>query len=212
MKNPGQKIHKISNFLGSESEADLYYRMTTNYDKFGIVKNRKKNLSDLDTLFKGLKLLSFSEKMMVVDILTYLTDDILCKVDRASMYYSLETRAPFLNHKLVDFVSRLPFSFKIRNNSTKRLLRQTLYKYVPEHFFNNPKSGFAIPLADLFRNSLKKNIEDILFEKNNYISEILDINKIKKAWDQHQTENDNHQDILWSVVVFKLWLFNNNIS
>ena len=88
--------------------------------------------------------------MMYKDILSYLPDDILCKVDRAAMASSLETRAPFLDHRVVEFALGMPIELKIRNNKGKWALREILYKYVPKDMIERPKTGFSIPIGDWF--------------------------------------------------------------
>ena len=112
--------------------------------------------------------LSPENKMMLIDSLTYLPDDILCKVDRAAMGVSLETRAPFLDHRLADFAWQLPMKYKIRDGQNKWILRQILYKYIPKDLFERPKMGFGILLDSWLRGPLR-----------DWAENLLDINKIK---------------------------------
>ena len=99
---------------------------------------------------------------MLADFQSYLTDDILCKVDRASMYSSLETRTPFLSHELIEYSQTIPLSYKINKGVTKFILKKILSKYLPENLFIRPKKGFAIPISDWMRKDLKNWVNDIL--------------------------------------------------
>ena len=119
--------------------------------------------------------------MLIWDSLSYLTDDILVKVDRASMFYSLETRAPFLDHRLIEVASRIPSNLKVKNNYGKHILKKLLYKYVPKKIVDRPKAGFAVPINDWLRGPLKMWAYDLINSKDSYINESF----VKKIWKQH---------------------------
>lgn len=151
------------------------------------------------------KNIDFCEKMLIWDANSYLTDDILVKVDRAAMFYSLETRAPFLDHRMIEIASRIPSNFKIKNNYGKHILRKLLYKYVPRELVERPKSGFSIPINDWLRGPLKIWAEDLIHSKDSYINESF----AKKIWADHLEGNNTNSIILWRILMWKYWLFSN---
>ena len=143
---------------------------------------------------------------MFLDAMTYLPDDILVKVDRAAMANSLETRVPFLDHRVVEFASRLPMNMKIRNGETKWLLRQVLYQYVPKELIERPKAGFGIPLAQWLRGPLKDWVESLLDEKRLVQEGYFNVHFIRNLWHAHLSGKRNHQSLLWSILMFQAWL------
>ena len=155
--------------------------------------------------FKGLDNLSM---MMAMDLLTYMPDDILTKVDRAAMGVSLETRVPMLDHKVVEFALSLSNKYKLRNNQTKWLLKQTLYKYVPQNLIERPKSGFAIPIGNWLRTSLKDWADDLLDERTINDQGFFNAGLIRKRWHQHQSGSHNWEHFLWNVLMFQSWFIN----
>ena len=163
----------------------------------------------LPDLFSEDSSIKLEERMMKADFLTYLPDDILCKVDRSSMYFSLETRAPFLNRELIDFAFHLPLEYKIRDGKSKWVLRKILEKYVPLEFFDRPKQGFAIPISEWMRTELKEwtnnMLSDELLDAHGLFNKDL-IGKIKK---EHLEGAYNHEHKLWSVVQFNQWYESN---
>jgi asparagine synthase (glutamine-hydrolysing) len=145
-------------------------------------------------------------KMMHLDSITYLPDDILCKLDRAAMSNSLETRVPFLDKSVVDFAWRIPVNIKIKNNIGKWPLREILSKYIPSKFIDRPKAGFSIPIGNWLRGSLKDWAENLLNEKRlikegNFSSEI-----IRNVWKEHLSGKLDHSNRLWSILMFQAWL------
>lgn len=144
-------------------------------------------------------------RMMALDGLTYLPDDIMVKVDRASMAVSLETRAPFLDREVVGFAWSLPASMKIRDGRGKWLLRQLLYRHVPASLIDRPKMGFSIPLDQWLRGSLRGWAEDLLNEQQLREQGFFDATAIRKTWHQHlHGASFGHR--LWSVLMFQAWL------
>ena len=147
---------------------------------------------------------------MFKDSLTYLPDDILCKVDRAAMSNSLETRIPFLDHRVVEHAWRMPFKMKIRNNNGKWALRQILYKYVPSDLIDRPKSGFAIPIGEWLRGPLKEWAEDLI-EENKIIKQgFLNHKNVRKIWESHISGNADYTARIWSILMFQSWLEHNS--
>jgi asparagine synthase (glutamine-hydrolysing) len=145
-------------------------------------------------------------RMMYRDSMTYLPDDILCKVDRAAMATSLETRVPFLDHRVAELAWRLPLNMKIRNGQGKWALRQVLYKYVPKELIDRPKAGFAIPVGQWLRGPLNDWAEALLDEKRLELEGYLHPKSIRDKWLQHLTGRYDHTPSLWAVLMFQSWL------
>jgi asparagine synthase (glutamine-hydrolysing) len=141
-------------------------------------------------------------KIQYVDIKTYLTDDILTKVDRASMAVSLELRAPMLDHKFMELAARIPSGLKLRNGTGKYILKKSLEPILPKEILYRPKQGFAIPLDTWFRRELKKTAQHILLDTEDGI---LNTHFLKKIWDQHQKGQYDRSALLWATLMFRKW-------
>jgi asparagine synthase (glutamine-hydrolysing) len=150
--------------------------------------------------------------MVYLDTLTYLPDDILAKVDRASMAVALEVRVPFLDHRLVELSWRLPQRFKLRGSTGKWLLRQIAYQHVPKALLERPKMGFAVPIDDWLRGPLKDWAGDLLNASPIGGAGLLDRGSILKKWAEHQTGARNWQSFLWNVLMFEAWSTSNRAS
>jgi len=145
-------------------------------------------------------------RMMALDGLTYLPDDILVKVDRAAMAVSLETRAPFLDLDVIEFAWSLPMHMKIRNGQSKWLLRRLLDRYVPRELVERPKTGFSIPLDSWLRGPLKDWAENLLAEDRLRREGYLNPLPIRAAWRAHLAGQAAYGNRLWSVLMFQAWL------
>lgn len=155
---------------------------------------------------------SYVAWMMFADTMTYLPNDILVKVDRASMAASLETRIPFLDHSLIEFAWRLPMDLKIRNGNAKWILKRLLNRYVPSQILDRPKMGFAIPIARWLRSNLREWGEALLNDSSSDTREYLYEFEIKRLWKEHQSGVCDHSSQLWYILQFKSWLGLNKTS
>lgn len=201
----GDKAHKLASILDIAGPYQVYDRLITHWSDL-----ENPVVSDVDPIrYKFSDDMTFQENMMLLDSKTYLPDDILVKVDRAGMHVSLESRIPFLDHRIVEFAWSLPMEFKIQNGSGKRILRDVLYKHVPKKLIDRPKKGFGVPIGPWLRTDLKEWAESLLTREMINRSGLLDYNKIKQKWDEHQSGRRNWQYHLWDVIIFQDW-YNKN--
>jgi asparagine synthase (glutamine-hydrolysing) len=202
----GERVHKFLAHLGSTSPKHLYQRLVSVHNdpvQFLLTSQNSglENITRFDT-----RNLSFQSEMMYLDMTTYLPDDILAKVDRASMSVSLETRLPLLDHNLVEFSWSIPMNMKIRDNKGKWLLRQLLYRKVPRAMVDRPKLGFGIPLEHWLRGSLREWAEHLLSVDALRSSSIFNPAPIRKTWELHKSGKRNFHHVLWNVITLQAWL------
>lgn len=207
----GDRLYKLASVLTVKDLDELYMRLASQEcEPRSIVINTTTGQLDKDLWVKRemreLEFIGQSRKMMFNDALGYLTDDILCKVDRAAMAASLETRTPFLDHRVAEFAWRLPNNMKIRDGSSKWLLRQLLYKHVPKKIIERPKQGFGIPLGEWLRGPLREWAEYHLSEPRIREEGFLHPEPIRRRWQEHVTGRRNWQHFLWNVLMFQAWL------
>jgi len=208
----GDKLQKVASVLTCDSVDALYLKLVSHWDNpASIVIGGHEPTT---VLTKGLRIpdgLGDAEKMMLLDLLTYLPDDNLTKVDRAAMSVSLETRVPFLDHRVVEFSWRLPISMKIRGPIGKWALREILYRHVPKALIERPKMGFSVPIANWLRGPLRDWAEDLLDAGRLSREGYLDPTPIRQRWKEH-LEGRNWQYQLWDVLMFEAWVEKNRNS
>jgi asparagine synthase (glutamine-hydrolysing) len=206
MSVPGDKIHKGAGVLASRSADDLYLGMLSLWrDPASVVIGGEEPPTLLAGAVPALEGLGSVERMMALDMLTYLPDDILAKVDRAAMSVSLETRVPFLDHRVVEFAWRLPLDLKLRNGQSKWALRQVLYRHVPREMIERPKMGFGVPIGEWLRGPLRDWAEDLLSPRRLAADGFFRAEPIRKVWADHLKGDVNMQYLLWSVLMFQAW-------
>lgn len=207
--NIGEKLHKGAVAMVSESNADLYLSMTSFWNNpNSLVIGGFEPLTLQTTTMPALDSLSNVERMMALDLLSYLPDDILCKIDRASMGISLESRVPLLDHRIVEFSWRLPMEYKLREGQTKWVLRQVLYRHVPQKLIERPKWGFGVPIDSWLRGPLLDWAENLLDETRIIQDGYFNPMPIRQKWAEHLSGKRNWQHHLWIVMMFNAWLEN----
>ena len=141
-----------------------------------------------------------------VDGNSYLPDDVLCKVDRASMGVSLETRVPFLDHRVAEVAARIPLSMKIRDGRGKAILCKLLHLYVPRHLVDRPKAGFAVPVGEWLKGPLRGWAEELLDPRSMRADGSFDAGAVGLRWRNHLSGREDATAALWSVLMFQAWL------
>jgi asparagine synthase (glutamine-hydrolysing) len=208
---PGDKVHKLAALLSAESPEGLYYQTLSHWENpTELVLNSREPRTVVDSIAGAFRPSNIEEVMMLTDQLNYLPDDILTKVDRASMAVSLEARVPILDHRVVEFAWKLPFDLKIRNGTSKWILRQILYKYIPPQLVERPKMGFAVPIDRWLRGPLRDWAEDLLSERSLGLHGLLNVDAIRIKWQQHLSGNQNWQPLLWDILAFQDWIRHNS--
>lgn len=205
--NPGDKIHKLSGILTVDNPEAIYLKLISHWkDPDSLVLGAHEPPTPLTDQAVFANLPNFIHRMMYLDLITYLPDDILVKVDRASMGVSLEARVPLLDHRIVEFAWSLPMSFKINNGQSKWLLRQVLYKYVPRELIDRPKMGFGVPIDSWLRGPLREWAEGLLDETRLRDEGFFNPAPIREKWNEHLSGKRNWQYYLWDVLMFQAWL------
>jgi len=213
----GDKAHKLAQrLIGVRSLDDLYRSLVSEWqDPTAVVIGRGcigipgfilEPPSLLDDAMPTGGVEANQLRMMYWDSTTYLPDDILCKVDRAAMATSLETRVPFLDHRVAELAWQLPLNMKIRGNEGKWALRQVLYKYVPRKLIERPKAGFGIPVGQWLRGPLRVWAEALLDEKRLAGEGYFYPAPIRNKWAEHISGRRDHTASLWAVLMFQAWL------
>ena len=201
---------KLSRRVEASSAVDLFCRFNLRYNDVGRAikfENEPANCLAEAPQFAG----QFSElrNMQYIDYMGYLPDDILVKVDRASMAYSLEVRSPLLDYRLLEYVSRLPVEWIANKYQGKLPLRSVLNKYIPEHLTNRRKMGFGVPISKWLKGPLNDWASDMLNPELIKRQEIFNVEWVNRIWAQHLSGCANHDKVLWSMLMFQDWYFGN---
>lgn len=202
---PGEKVAKLGNLLRWDSQADMYRSLLSAWQHpEDLLVHAGKRSSRVEEELYRTRGVPLSDRMMLVDQGTYLADDLLAKVDRASMAVSLEARVPLLDHRVVEFGWRLPRSFKVRDGQGKWLLRQVLHQFVEPALVDRPKMGFSVPVAAWLRGPLRRWGEEVLFA-GGVRDERLRVDRVRATWNEFQNGRSDAALGLWAVLMFQAW-------
>jgi asparagine synthase (glutamine-hydrolysing) len=200
------KARKLARLLRCEWREDLYRELVSSWtDPSRLVPGVEEPQNAMTDVGNIMPAASFSQQMMHLDLMCYLPDDVLVKVDRAAMGVSLETRAPFLDHRVVEFAARLPLRMKLRSKQSKWILRQLLDRYVPRSFVERPKMGFGVPLHDWLRGPLREWADSKLAPERVARHDIFDPSEVRHVWDEHVRGYSNNAATLWPILMFDSW-------
>jgi asparagine synthase (glutamine-hydrolysing) len=206
LSNLGDKLHKAAAVLACRDIEQLYLGLVSHWQKpEQVVLGSKEPKTVLTDPERKATFVDPILQMMAQDTLSYLTDDILVKVDRAAMAVSLETRVPFLDHSVLEHAWRIPLDLKLRNGKSKWCLREILYKYVPKDLIERPKMGFAVPLDAWLRGPLMPWADNLLAEDRLRVEGFFDVEVISRMWQEHKSGKRNWQYQLWDVLMFQSW-------
>jgi asparagine synthase (glutamine-hydrolysing) len=203
----GDKLHKGAGVLASPSLESLYRGLVSHWpDPQTIVFQGSEPSTVLSENRLETRALSAVARMMAWDLVSYLPDDILVKVDRAAMAVSLETRVPFLDHRVIEFAWQLPHQYKYAQGVGKKILRQVLYRHVPRELIERPKMGFGIPLDDWLRGPLREWAEELLEERRLRDQGFFDPVPIRQKWREQLSGQRRWAYHLWDILMFQAWL------
>lgn len=200
---PGERIHKLARVMAAQDQDAMYFDLVTQWRN--VVHGGTEPELPLTERSRWPHLDDPIERMMYFDQVSYLPDDILVKVDRASMAVSLEAREPLLDHRLIEFAWRLPLAMKVRDGKGKWLLRKVLHRYVPQDLIERPKMGFGIPVGEWVRGPLRDWAESLLAERRLREEGFLDVAAVRAMWGEHLAGHADWQHQIWVALMFQAW-------
>jgi asparagine synthase (glutamine-hydrolysing) len=207
----GRKLHRLADHMIAHDPAEIYLRAISMWvDPAAVVLRSHEYPVVEQSIRKFADMPDVREMAMLTDLTNYLPDDILTKVDRASMAVGLEARVPLLDHRVVEFAWRLPMHFKIRNGQTKWALRQVLYRYVAPELVERPKMGFGVPIDLWLRGPLRAWAEDLLSRESLSRHSLFSVKHIREKWEEHASGTHNWHHLLWPVLMFQAWIAQNS--
>ena len=202
----GAKLEKRARHIDAKSSLELFVRMMARCKNIGeLVVDYQQPHSFLSNQQVWPNFKEPILNMMLADMVCYLPDDILVKVDRASMAASLEARCPLLDKNVIEFAWQLPFAMKVNQAGGKRILKSLLAKYLPTELTERKKMGFGVPIGKWLRGPLKEWADDLLNPVRITEQSYLNAKEVQRLWKQHQSGWRNHDDILWSILMFQAW-------
>ncbi|MGY2989954.1 MULTISPECIES: asparagine synthase (glutamine-hydrolyzing) [Bradyrhizobium] len=200
----GDKLYKVAGILSDPDSNAIYRRIVSHWDPSQVAPGAKEPRGLLWDSSIRTDFPSSLDRMQFLDLVTYLPDDILAKVDRASMAVALEARVPLLDHRVIELAWQLPQSLKMRGGVTKWILRQILYRHVPRELIERPKMGFGVPLGEWLRGPLREWASDLIFSRR-IEDGLLDIQLVRQRWQEHLAGRRNWQYLLWDVLMLEAW-------
>ncbi len=209
IKDIGNKLHKSAQAISARTPEEFYSNLIRHWkDGDGLVLGLNTSSTSPSCLKSSIQLPpeSYIQNMMANDLVSYLPDDILVKVDRSSMAVGLETRIPMLDHKIVEYACSLPLDLKICNGTGKWILRQVLYKYIPKKLIERPKMGFGVPIGSWLRGPLRNWAEELLSRNRILQDGYFNPDPIQKKWNEHLSGKRDRQQPLWNILMFQAWL------
>jgi asparagine synthase (glutamine-hydrolysing) len=210
---PGDKLYKLAAMLKAPDRNRIYVSLISHWAEPGaLVQEGVEPPTPVTDPGQWLASASFPDQMMFLDLITYLPDDILVKVDRAAMGVSLETRVPFLDHRLVEFAWRIPWKKKIAGLEGKQILKQVLFRHVPRELVDRPKMGFGVPIDCWLRGPLRHWAESLLAEARLKDEGFFEAGLIRKRWAEHVEGQNAWHYPLWDILMFQAWLEDNEKS
>lgn len=200
----GERLHKLGAVVGLSGQVELYRRLVSQWPDPSLFYHAAREPRGL--IDAGIEAPSVVEWMMLLDQRTYLPDDILVKVDRATMAVALESRVPFLDPDVIAFAARLPLATRVGGGVGKLVLRELLSRYLPREWQDRPKQGFAIPLGSWLRGPLRDWAESLLSREVLTRTGLLDVEFVRRHWQHHLSGARNLQNPLWNFLMLQTWV------